>query len=421
MENKPSGQSLAGYVCEYIDKSTERARENSPAVLWTLEIQKFIWRTCLDAHENGQKLALCAGSVPAELIAAFGFTVFHLDSLPFLLSAVPPLASRYIDEAEKRAGSAVCSLCKTELGASFLGELGFEPDLFVYNPLCASADVSHPLIEKRLDCPSFRFYTPQRGDERSIEYLSRQIEDFISFMEEQAGEKLDWDKVKPYLENTNRSFELRGKCADLRRLRPCPLPGRFMALDGVLEPLSCLPEIVSFHESQLEIGQLMSRLGKGPCEHERCRVAMSQNMVLSSAALMDWMEEKYCAVTAADHFGFDLPTPFEAPADRPACLRSMARRMRKSLPVHGVTDPAEERASQTEALFRAYTPDVSICLGHVGCKSSWATARIASGMIQDKFSLPTLRLELDCADSRYKSHEEIKRQISEYFETVVRL
>jgi len=420
MEHKLSG-SLAGYVCEYMDKSIVRARESGPAVLWTMEIQKFIWQSCRDARGKGQRLALCAGGVPAEIIAAFGFTVFPLDSLPFLLSAVPPLASEYIDEAEKRVGSAVCSLCKTELGAAFMGELGFEPDLFVYNPLCASADVSHPLVERRLGCPSFRFYTPQRGDERSIGYLSRQIEDFIGFMEELTGDKLDWDKVKPYLENTNRSCELRGRCAKLRRLRPCPLPGRFMALDGVLEPLSCLPEIVGFHESQFEIGQLMSQLGKGPCERERCRVAMSQNMIRSSGMLMDWMEEKFGAVTVADHFGFNLDIPFENPSDRPACLKAMARRMRRGLPAHGVTDSAEERAEQAEVLFREYAPDVSIYLGHVGCKGSWSTARIASGMIQEKFSLPTLHLELDCIDSRYKSREEVRRQISEYFETVVRL
>lgn len=419
MENRISGHGLAGYVCEYIDSSIESARGKSPAVLWTLEIQKFIWQSCRDAYGKGRRLALCAGAVPTEIVAAFGYTVFHMDSLPFLLSAAPHPALEFIDGAEKRVGQTVCSLCKAELGAALAGELGFEPDVFIYNPVCASAELSWPLIGERLGCPSFRFQTPGRGDERSLEYLSRQIEDLTGFLEEQTGEKLNWDKVRPYLENTNRSFELRGKCAGLRRLRPCPLPGRFMALDGVLGPLACLPETVGFHEAQFELGQLMARLGKGPCRRERYRVAMSQNMIWSGGALMDWMEEEYGAVTVADHFGFGLSAPFEDTSDRRACLMAMARRMRGSTPVHGVTGPAGERTERAEALFREYGPDVSIYLGHVGCKLSWAGARIVSGEIQDKFGLPTLHLELDCMDGRYKSRDEVRRQISEYFETVV--
>jgi hypothetical protein len=40
-------------------------------------------------------------------------------------------------------------------------------------------------------------------------------------------------------------------------------------------------------------------------------------------------------------------------------------------------------------------------------------------MVQEKYGLPTLYLDLDAIDGRYKSNDEIKAQISEYFETVV--
>ena len=54
-------------------------------------------------------------------------------------------------------------------------------------------------MEKMMNVPTFSFDTPFRRDERGAEYLADQIEDFIAFMEENTGHKLDWDKLKYYM------------------------------------------------------------------------------------------------------------------------------------------------------------------------------------------------------------------------------
>lgn len=66
-----------------------------------------------------------------------------------------------------------------------------------------------------------------------------------------------------------------------------------------------------------------------------------------------------------------------------------------------------------------YEPDVSLFLGHIGCKHTWASAKIITDMVQEKYGMPTLYLDIDGIDGRYKSNEDIQTSIAEYFDTVV--
>ncbi|MEG0036499.1 MAG: 2-hydroxyacyl-CoA dehydratase, partial [Oscillospiraceae bacterium] len=65
--------------------------------------------------------------------------------------------------------------------------------------------------------------------------------------------------------------------------------------------------------------------------------------------------------------------------------------------------------------------NVSVFLGHVGCKHTWASTKILSDYIQEHYGMPTLLLDVDCIDGRYKSPDEIQSAIVEYLENVVRI
>ncbi|NLV86846.1 MAG: 2-hydroxyacyl-CoA dehydratase [Clostridiales bacterium] len=411
---------ITEFACAKVDGSLERMKERHPEMLWTMEIQKFMWDSYRDAKKNGKKLCFFGGSVPTEIIAAFDCLGFYMDTIPFRLSTNPNLTSKYIDEAEKYVSASMCGLDKVELGAWLSGAYGMEPDLFVYNSVpCDSSRVAYPAMEKIIGVPAFSFDHPFRRDERGAEYLADQIEDFIEFMEEHTGNKLDWDKLKYYMENANRNFELQKKCADLRKHKPCPLPGRLLVLNGTTNAVACYPEMGDLYEGELEAGQMMIDLGMGACPDEKYRVAMLQNMIWGHAKIMDWMEKAYNAVAVMDAFGFQGDIYYEHLDDRRDCLKTMGRKMQNNPMIHGASGPSRYHLELVEKIFEEYDPNVSMFLGHVGCKHTWASSKIITDMIQDKYGLPTLFVDLDAIDGRYKSGDEIKDQISEYFETVV--
>ena len=139
--------------------------------------------------------------------------------------------------------------------------------------------------------PAFSFDQPFRRDDRGLEYLVDQTERFVTWMEDFTGTKLDWDKMKETMTNANRTYDLQGKCADLRKRKPCPLPGRMLVMNGTTNAMSCFPEMANLLEKELETGEMMSELGLGPCpEGEKHRVALLQNMLWSFSGVMDWME-----------------------------------------------------------------------------------------------------------------------------------
>ena len=413
--------SITEFACTRIDSSIERMKEKHPEMLWTMEIQKFMWDGYRDAQKNGKKLVFYGGPVPTELIAAFDCFGFYMDCIPFRLSTNPALTAKYIDEAEKYVAPTMCGLDKTELGAWLSGAYGIKPDIFVYNSVpCDSSRLAYPAMAKMMNVPTFVFDTPFRRDERSYEYMANQIEDFVSFMEEATGHKLDWEKMKYYMENANRNFDLQQKCAEMRKIKPCPLPGRLLVLNGTTNAVACYPEMGDLLQSELEAGQMMVDMGMGACMNgEKYRVAMLQNMIWGAASIMDWMQNEYDACPVMDAFGFQGGPMYEHMDDRRDCYKIMGRKFQDNPMIHGASGPSEYHLDLVDKIFQEYDPNVSMFLGHVGCKHTWASAKMVSDLVQEKYGLPTLYLDLDAIDGRYKSNDEIKAQIAEYFETVV--
>ena len=413
---------IVEFACTKIDGSIERMKERNPEMLWTMEIQKFMWDGYRDAHKNGKKLVFYGGSVPTEIIAAFDCVGFYMDTIPFRLSTNPALTAKYIDEAEKYVAPSMCGLDKTELGAWLCGAYGIKPDIFVYNSVpCDSSRIAYPALEKIIGVPTFSFDTPFRRDERGAEYLADQIEDFIAFMEEHTGNKLDWDKLKYYMENANRNFELQRKCADLRKHKPCPLPGRLLVLNGTTNAAACYPIMGDLYESELEVGQMMIDLGMGACPDEKYRIAMLQNMIWGNAGIMDWMQKEYNAVAVMDAFGFQGDIIYEHMDDRRDCLKVMGKKIQNNPMIHGASGPSEHHIKMVDEIFEQYDANVSMFLGHVGCKHTWASTKILSDYIQENYGMPTLLLDVDCIDGRYKTAEEVQDSIVEYLENVVKL
>lgn len=412
--------SIVDFYCEKVEGSMARMREKNPDLLWTIEIQKFTWDSVRDAHKNGKKIVAFGGSMPVEVFAAFDCVPFYLDIIPFRTCTNIDITAKYIDEAEKYVSASMCGLDKTELGAFLCGAYGFEPDIFVYSSVpCDSSRVAYPAMEKLLKLPTFSFDMPFRRDERGVEYLARQVEELVAFMEEATGTKCDWDKMKHFMEISNKVFDLQGKCAELRKLKPCPLPGRFLVVNGTTNAYPCFPEMLNVYQHEYEAGLMMSELGMGACENEKYRVAMLQNMIWGNSRIMDWMEREYNAVAVMDAFGFQGDVMYEHPDDRFDCYKIMAKRMQNNPMIHGASGPSEHHLAMVDNIFKEYAPNVSMFLGHVGCKHTWASSKMLSDMIQEKYGLPTLFVDLDAIDGRYKSGDEIMSQISDYFQTVV--
>jgi len=411
---------LIKYLSDSVDSLLDYMKKKSPDRLWMFEVQKSQWGDIYNAHKDGKKLIYVSACVPPELIFAFDCVPCLLDAIPTRLASQPELSSKYIDFAEQFVPPTMCAIDKVDVGTVFSGDMVEKPDAFIYTTYpCDNSRAIYPAIEKKLGVPTFVIDAPFRKDDRGYRYLADQYKDMVVFLEELTGKKLDWDRFEEVMDISNQTNILMDKVSTLRKRVPCPLPSRLLILNELQLQMIGHPGLLKFFENQYKVGMSNIENGIGAVPDEKYRVTWLQNMLWSNAGIMDWMEKKYGAVLIMDAFGYQKAPLFEDPKDRERVFMDCGRKALASPMIHGASGPAEIYLDLVDQVMDEYSINVAMFVGHVGCKHTWAAAKMVKDTIAEKYDLPTLLMDIDACDARYKSTEEIKEIISEYMESVV--
>lgn len=415
--------STLDYIAGTAESKQAHAIERNPDMVWIYDIQVAQWATIRDAHKNGKKVVAFGGPVPVDLMYAFDCQPYYLDQLPLSTAPNVDMTAKFVDLCEAHTNQSMCSIDKVEMGALLADQIGVKPDAFVYSTVpCDSSRIAYPVMEKIWNVPTFNVDLPFRRDRRGEDYLIAQTKEFITFMEEFTGQKLDWEKFKESMKVANRTNELLEQCADLRKHTPCPLPGTLLVTNACMSGQAADPAMATFLEKEVETGQMMIDLGMGACMNgERYRMLFLQNMLWTSLKSYGYLEREYGAVCIMDVLGHFHGDFYEHMDDREDCFRIMAHKMMNLPMIHGAAGPVEYYEDRIRYLMDNFNINTSVFLGHVGCKHTWASTKILSDFIQENYGIPTLLLDVDCIDGRYKTAEEVQNSIAEYLENVVKL
>ena len=415
--------STLDYIAGTAESKQAHAIERNPDMVWVYDIQVAQWATIRDAHKNGKKVVAFGGPVPVDLMYAFDCQPYYLDQLPLSTAPNVDMTAKFVDLCEAHTNQSMCSIDKVEMGALLADQIGVKPDAFVYSTVpCDSSRIAYPVMEKIWNVPTFNVDLPFRRDRRGEDYLIAQTKEFIAFMEEFTGQKLDWEKFKESMKVANRTNELLEQCADLRKHTPCPLPGTLLVTNACMSGQAADPAMATFLEKEVETGQMMIDLGMGACMNgERYRMLFLQNMLWTSLKSYGYLERECGAVCIMDVLGHFHGDFYEHMDDREDCFRIMAHKMMNLPMIHGAAGPVEYYEDRIRYLMDNFNINTSVFLGHVGCKHTWASTKILSDFIQENYGIPTLLLDVDCIDGRYKTAEEVQNSIAEYLENVVKL
>jgi benzoyl-CoA reductase/2-hydroxyglutaryl-CoA dehydratase subunit BcrC/BadD/HgdB len=408
------------------DDIYEHIEKKNPQILFMFDVQRLYWNNTLNAHAEGKKLVYVGAGAPCELLWAFpNIWPFLLDMFPTRLGSDPERASKYIDIAEKYVAPTMCAIDKVDLGAVFSGDLPDTPDAFIWSSVpCDNSRSAYPAIEGYFQdrgARGLKVDIPFRKDERSFRYIAEQYKDLIPQLEEIAGQKLDRDYFKEVMAISNETAGYMAKIADLRKLKPCPLPGRLLVLNEMIPAMAGHPAMRDFVKTQYELGKMLVDMGMTAtkAQPEVFRVSWLQNMLWSNVGTLDWLEKQYGATVVMDAFGYQKTPLFTNPDDIDTVLFNLAQKTLALPMIHGASGPIEDYANLVENVMEDYAVDVSMFVGHVGCKHTWAAAKVIKDMVMEKFGLPTLTIDVDAVDGRYKTTEEIRGIIGEYMDNIV--
>ena len=368
------------------------------------------------AKEEGKYLVAHTIVIPTEILYAMDIVPMHLEFTSMTMTQCNKMYEEAFSAA-KAFGFApeVCSAHRNLNAHCILGTLP-RPDAVIWsNQVCDNTSKSGDCPVEFYDCPGFFLDRPYRYSERDAHYFTQELEDLVRFLEELTHQKMDWDRLREAMRNSQRMVELHREIVELRKAIPAPMRNRrFMHIMVSEWYFSGAPEVVDFLEQVRNETKNRVKAKKGYVPEERYRLLNLFIPPMNSWRLLDWMEKEYGAVSVMEpycsHWGpgeIDPEKPLESLA-RKSFYQPICRQM------HGPVDEGILKDSIDDAI--EYKAEGAIYWAHIGCRQSDACIKILKDGLNEEVGIPTLVIDNDLCDPTYVTEDQMRDEFEGFFE-----
>ncbi len=389
-----------------------------PEQKWQLGAQAAYWGRALNAWEKGEPLNWHSFISFPEIFYAMGIPSLEMEAMGGMITMLFPdkLNEKYIDIAhENLIADHLCSTQKIPLGAALSGELPPPTTLVHTAAPCDSTLVNYPTVANVLGIPHFGVDVPTWKNERSIQYVADELERAVAFIEEHTGRKLEYEKLRETMENSNIAHEYNLKVNELTKLKPTPVANMM----GAIMTSGGSPECAEYYKGLYEMAKAKAEKGEGYLTEEKVRLAWFSTSPADGQAIHRWMEQEFGAVVVNTMLGTDTRPPAED--------ISSTRKIMEALALNLLTAPMGRECWGTlESWFdyaitacKEWKVDAVIMTIHQGCKNIWAVSKLVKDTIADELGIPSLAVETDFCDWRVFPPEDTRAQITDFMKTML--
>jgi benzoyl-CoA reductase/2-hydroxyglutaryl-CoA dehydratase subunit BcrC/BadD/HgdB len=337
----------------------------------------------------------------------------------FLPVLDPELINPYVDAAENVGLPAdICPADKSLLGC-ILEEIMPPVDMVVApTSPCDSAITAYQIIGQLIDVPVFQADMPYWQDERGVDLYSHHIKKMIKRIEEVCNTKMDWDRCREHIELANESIEYFIEECEMRKLTPCPHPGKLGFFQFLLLTIASGSDYMrDLCRFITEDSKKLVAEKKGAVETEKARLMMYNPDPFYDVGVHDWLEDEFGAVTVISFFGHATQSLID-PSTPESIVRDYAWKMMNICMARQYRGPHEFFMDDFITALEGWNVDAVIVPALIQCKHGQAT----HGFIRDacrEHEKPLLLLEFDPFDARPVSIDTIHQKIEEFLETQV--
>lgn len=176
--------------------------------------KSFVADEKINPNNKLSKKIVCIDElVPVEFMAGFpNLEVIPVQTMPIFLSSMvdQKITPPYLDEIENYGVPAdVCPLPSAEAGVAVVDDYPkFGKCMVVCNMPCDGSIMTSSFQDRRFKLPTHVYNVPLRYTGEDVqEYAVKEVEELIKFVEEQTGEKFDWDAFLTALNNYNKQLD----------------------------------------------------------------------------------------------------------------------------------------------------------------------------------------------------------------------
>ncbi len=268
------------------------------------------------------------------------------------------------------------------------------------------------------DVPYYSLDPPywKEDDDRTLDYYAGEIAGVVSFLEENTGKKLDLDRLREAVEESNMQYELWGEYVELRRSVPCP---HNFDLGSQLYPAVQIygagdPRCTAWLREMIADAEDKVRAKKGGVEPEKLRVLWFDIFGQWLPDLAAWLEKEWNANIVIDMSNICPYTPVDTTNEH-TMFRDLGKRtLCDAVMVRQVRGTADRLLSDLAMIISDYKIDAVIPPTHVGHKDQIASLGLMRDVCRESGATYLDMGTVDVFDPRYTSMDVIQDRLSQY-------
>ncbi len=331
--------------------------------------------------------------------------------------------TKAIEEAENMG--VPTSICSALRATAYIIETGLSPTpdvLISTTHYCDSLPTVFEIVnnhKKWGKIPMFLFDAPYILDARGLDYIATEVERFVLFLEEHTSRRLDVDRLRDVIEESNKQFLLWHEWQELRRAVPCPHSSVMLAAPFVMAQLTGAgnPTATDWFRELVVHAEEQVKAKKGHLEDEKVRYMWCDCQGSWTQQMFTRLEQEYNAICIMDFSADCQYMPIDT-SSKESMFRGLGYRLTHHVPMHGMwSGPVDRYLDRMVRVAKDHKVECALYPAHVGHKEFGA----ATGIFRDAFreiGIPFLALDCDIWDSRQNSVDSIVNRVGTFFSTI---
>ena len=374
------------------------------------------------AADNNRTVAWITSGGPVEPLIAMDVIPVYPENHGAMIGA----AKMGVDLCEKAEAMGysrdLCSYARADISCATVdgGPIGGlpRPDMLVCgNNICGTVMKWYEVQARYFNVPLFIFDTPFCHTEFAPEaknYVKRQVEEYIAFLETHTGRKMDMDRMKEVGRLSMEGSRLWQEVLDTTVNKPAPMScfDAFFHL-ALIVTLRGTPQVVEYYQTLLEELRERVRQGISAVPDEKYRLLWDNLPVWYR---MRWLSDKFQshqACLVADTYTSAWCGTFKL-IDPDDFLDSMAEVYTRVYLNIGVDDMAKIIFNMVDK----YEVDGFVMHSNRSCKPYSLGQYDIQRMVQREKNIPCLLIEADMVDERSFAESQINTRIDAFMELI---
>ncbi len=407
---------------EVKQKDPEKEKRKIKSVKNMKEIMTAYYIDAKSARQNNKKVAWITSGGPVEPLLAMDIIPVYPENHGAMIGA-SKMGPDLCDIAEEMGYSRdLCSYARSDIGAAETngGPIGGlpEPDMLVCcNNICGTVLKWYEVQARKYNVPLFILDTPfihTEFPEEAKKYLISQFHEYIAFLEEAAGKKMDQDRFVEVGRLSVEGQKLWQAVLDTTTNKPAPMTAfdAFFHL-ALIVTLRGTETVIDYYTGLLEEMQQRVKDGIAMVPNEKYRLIWDNLPVWFRTR---WLSEKFAAHDAclvADTYTSAWSGVVHL-IDENRMIESMAEAY-ASIYLNISLDMMIDTLS---GMMEKYDADGLVMHSNRSCKPYSLGQYDLQKMVMDKLGIPTLIIEADMVDERNFSESQIETRIDAFMEMI---